>query len=206
MVTVSKSGMSPGQRKAHLKKLIHIGKSQIGWDDDIYRDVLVAVTRDPARNSSTQLTLQELDQVLMRMKVAGFEVRKSSVSSRRQALYPQASKIRALWLELHQLGYVDDASEKALAAWVKRMTNVDDLHWISGKQASLCIENLKKWQHRDRLKIQTLIQRKGIMVDAIKGLITVEQLCQKITGSLLLTKERAALVIDWLEQQDEVTS
>ncbi len=64
------------------------------------------------------------------------------------AQYPEARKIRALWLFLHQLGAVKDPSEAALATYVKRVTKVDALQWTDGHQTEVLIETLKKWAMR----------------------------------------------------------
>jgi hypothetical protein len=43
---------------------------------------------------------------------------------------------------------VKNPSEAALASYVKRLTGVDRLEWLSTEQASSVIETLKKWQKR----------------------------------------------------------
>lgn len=60
----------------------------------------------------------------------------------------QSKKIRALWLDMAETGIVKNPSEAALAAYVKRLTGVDTLQWLSTEQASTVIETLKKWQKR----------------------------------------------------------
>ena len=92
----------------------------------------------------------ELNRVLEHMKRKGFKVRPaaSAAPSRALAQFPQALKIRALWRFLHQLGAVRNPSEAALAAYVKRLTVVDALQWITGEQAARIIETLKKWAER----------------------------------------------------------
>ena len=75
---------------------------------------------------------------------------------------PQSRKIRSLWLELRDLGGLRDASETALAHWVKNQTGIEALQWLSTAQASKCIDALKSW--RDRVKSQ-LIAAKGEIDD-----------------------------------------
>jgi phage gp16-like protein len=58
--------------------------------------------------------------------------------------------VRGLWLELHQAGVVKDPSERALNRWVKRMTGVDALRWLTPAQMNSVIEALKKWNDRPR--------------------------------------------------------
>lgn len=64
--------------------------------------------------------------------------------------------IRALWLHLSEIDIVHNASEAALGAFVKRMTGVDALQWLSTKQASQVIENLKQWLTRTEIDRLTL--------------------------------------------------
>lgn len=139
--------------RARLIRLIHIAKSQLHLDDDVYRDILRAKSKGKA--SSTELTVLELEAVLEHLKRIGFKVKGApqkaaprATRTRRMADDPEAKKIRALWLLLRDLGVVKNASEEALAGYVKRMTKVDDLHWIDGKQAETVIESLKKWAMR----------------------------------------------------------
>lgn len=145
-------------RAAALRRLVHVGKRDLGLADDQYRDLLAGVT---GQTSSTALSAAELDRVVERMKALGFKVK----SSRRQAapgapagkprrvrtldLSAEGRKVRALWLFLHTpLGLVRDSSEAALGAYVRRMTGVDALQWTSGEQIKTVIESLKKWAMR----------------------------------------------------------
>lgn len=140
-------GATVQERKLRLIKLLHVGRRELGMDEDTYRQLLAGITRDATRNSASQLTLQELDLVLDRMKAAGFKVRKAG-SQRKQADHPMARKIRSLWLTLRDLGALRDASEKALNSWVEGETGVADLAWLNNHQAHLVIERLKKWVNR----------------------------------------------------------
>lgn len=135
------------ERKQRLIKLLHVGRRELGMDEDTYRQLIANVTRDPARNSSAQLTLQELDLVLDRMKAAGFKVRKGG-HQRRQAEHPTARKVRSLWLTLRDRGALRDASETALNRWVLGETGIEQLAWLDDAQTHLVIERLKKWIKR----------------------------------------------------------
>ena len=132
---------------------IHVAKNQLGLSDDDYRAVLGSVTAG-RKDSAAQLTLFELEAVLKRFKQLGWEPRRSKKAAtakapdRRQAQRPEARKVRALWLSLHEAGKVDDPSEKALSAYVKRMTGCEDLHWVEPDKFPRLIESLKKWLAR----------------------------------------------------------
>jgi phage gp16-like protein len=132
-------------KQQHLIRLIHVAKRELCMDDDTYR----AMLRDCTQKDTTALmSPMELQAVLDRMKRSGFRVRHKSANSRPLAQYPEATKIRALWLFLHQLGAVKNPSEEALAAYVKRVARVDALQWLNGQQTETVIESLKKWAMR----------------------------------------------------------
>lgn len=148
--------------KRHEIQLIHIAKQQLGLDDETYRAMLWTVARV---KSSTELDFAGRKKVLDHLKACGFKVRSSNKAegakraqpSRALAADPESKKIRALWLMLFDLGAVKNPSEAALNAYVKRLTKVDDLHWINGEQAETVIETLKKWAMRFLpAKVETL--------------------------------------------------
>ena len=137
--------------RQRLIRLIHVAKRDLQLDDDTYRAILQRVGR---KDSSSDLTVPELEKVLEHMKRSGFKVRSKAKqpapakSSRPLAQDAESKKIRALWLFMHQIGVVKNPSEDALASYVKRITGVDALQWINGDQAETLIESLKKWAMR----------------------------------------------------------
>ncbi len=124
-------------------QLIKIAQKQLGMDDDSYRDILFTLTR---KRSSTELDFAERKKVLEHMEACGFK--RTKPQPRKLADDPQSKKIRALWLELHTAGKVRNPSESALAAFVKRQTGRDALQWLTAREASALIEELKKWLER----------------------------------------------------------
>ncbi|EDM3689341.1 regulatory protein GemA [Salmonella enterica subsp. enterica serovar Infantis] len=133
--------------RSKIIQLIHIAKNQMGIDADTYRQMLLSIT---GVTSTSTMNPGQLNKVLAAMKAKGFVVKPSSKArtTRQLANYPQARKLRALWLEMYAQGIVRDSSEEALRRWVKRETGVDGLQWLEPGMASLCIEKLKKWQKR----------------------------------------------------------
>ena len=145
-MTTAKAPSNP--RRATLIKLIQVARRDLGrltgLDDLAYRDILRIVGKS---ESLAAMTVPNMELVLAHMKSKGFKVRPKA-GDRPQTINPDASKVRALWLFLHALGEVRDPSEKALAAYVKRIAGVDALQWISGEQAERLIETMKKWAMR----------------------------------------------------------
>ena len=141
--------MQPSNRQ-RLIRLIHVAKRDLSLDDDTYRSILQRFGR---KESSSDLTVPELEQVLEHLKRSGFKVRSKGKPAKPKAVKAKPSrplaqdaeskKIRALWLFLHELGAVKNPSEEALAAYVKRIAGVDALQWISGEQAERLIETMK---------------------------------------------------------------
>lgn len=136
-------------RKRELAQ-IHVAKSQLGMDDVTYRAMLWTVARV---RSSADLDWAGRKKVIDHLKAKGFKIRSPSkpakaATSRPMTQDPEAKKIRALWLFLHDLGAVKNPSEEALSAYVKRIAKVDALQWINGYQAETLIESMKKWAMR----------------------------------------------------------
>ncbi|EEK8237769.1 regulatory protein GemA [Salmonella enterica] len=139
--------------RARLIQFIHIAKSQMGMDTDTYRQMLLSIT---GVISTSTMNPGQLNKVLATMKAKGFVVKPSrkARTTRQLADYPQAKKLRALWLEMYAQGIVRDSSEEALRRWVKRETGVDGLQWLEADKASTAIEKLKKWQERELQKLR----------------------------------------------------
>lgn len=131
-----------------LIKLIHVARRELRMDDDTYRLMLAGMKGLDSATSTADLSVPNLLRVLEQLKQKGFKPRPNKAGKRPRANDEQSKKIRSLWLALHDLGAVRDPSEEALTNFVKSMTKVSALQWLSVPQASRVIENLKQWQHR----------------------------------------------------------
>lgn len=141
---------------------IHIGKNQLGLDDDTYRALLQMTT---GKTSCKAMSSKELEMVLAAMKERGFQ----PATAQRRGRYSPASrgkraqdkspldKLRALWIEMGKDGHITNSSEAALIQWAKRQTNhanggigVDSLEWLAqdSKMLQQVIEALKGWRNR----------------------------------------------------------
>lgn len=136
--------------------LLQVGKDQLGWDDEFYYGIWLPMQGATLKNgkySASTMTIGQLCQAVETMKKQGFKIKhKQDPSTRTLAGDAQSKKIRSLWLSLHDDGIVRDPSEASLANYVKRLTGVEALQWLSTAQASGVIEALKKWQQRERVK------------------------------------------------------
>ncbi len=167
---------------------IHIAVQELGMTDDDHRSLLWSVCQV---KSAADLDWTGRKRYLDHLKKLGFKPRSKTAKpgqqrvrgpgkaqpSRQLAQDAESRKIRALWLLLHQLGAVRNPSEESLAAYVKRITKVDALQWISGEQAETLIETLKKWAMRylpDQVK--DMAQRLASAINAGGIQLTEEEL------------------------------
>lgn len=134
--------MPDADRKAMLAK-VHIARKDLGLDEDTYRDIIRRVS-DGRTDSSGKLRFGELHDLLQEFKAKGWKP-KAAATGRGAARDPQSSKIRALWLALADAGEVRSRDEKALRAYVRRMTGSDDLRFLDPGSKSRVIEELKAW-------------------------------------------------------------
>lgn len=116
------------RRKAMIAKL-HIARQQLGMADDSYRSLLGRIA--PGKSSSTQLTLQQLDDMLAEMQRMGFVPKASPRHGRRPM--PKANraalvgKVEAMLAEARRpWAYAD--------AMAKRMFDVDKVDWLDAEQ------------------------------------------------------------------------
>ena len=140
-----------------LIRLIQVARRDLNLDETNYRAILFA---QGGNESLAAMHIDGMQKVLDYLKAQGFKVR-SNKTDRKHATGKDASKVRALWLFLHELGAVRDPSEAALTAYVKRIAKVDDVQWMRGARRvdsgsrpmvkgreELVIETLKKWAMR----------------------------------------------------------
>ncbi len=135
---------SADQKRRDLAK-IHIARKELGMEEEDYRAMLQDVA---GVGSSADLTVAGRSKVLRRLEKLGWKPKTRKPRQKITAREPVDRKIRALWLDLANLGAVRDRSEKALNSYVSRQTGVDRLDWLSSKQAEKVIEALKQWQSR----------------------------------------------------------
>ncbi|CAA6680313.1 regulatory protein GemA, partial [Lentimonas sp. CC4] len=83
------------------------------------------------------------------MKALGFKPKRKP-----QARAPEVAKIRAIWRTMHKQGFIRNANDVAIDAYVKRMTTasngrgIEKAVWLKSAQAAEVLEALKKWHYR----------------------------------------------------------
>ena len=125
--------------------MIHVGRKQLGLDDDAYRGLLEGVT---GKRSAKDLTEQERHAVVARMRDLGFQP--ASKTHRRGLDGPYAAKLQALWIAGWNLGVVRDRRDKALVRFVERQTGLSHTRFLRfPEDAAKAIEGLKAWLARE---------------------------------------------------------
>lgn len=144
MQTARRFGKNDGHRRGLIAK-IHIAKSQLAMEDDSYRAMLQRVT---GKESSADMTTAQLQSVIAEFGRLGFTGPTRPTKPGGLPAEEQASKIRALWLNLYHLGGLDDPSEEALIGFCKRQSGVEKIEWMHSQQFDNVIRGLRGWLQR----------------------------------------------------------
>jgi hypothetical protein len=124
--------------------LIHVAKKQLGLDEDTYRAALIAIT---GKASAGDMTEAERNKVVSELRKRGFK--KASNGPRKRLEGKYAAKLQALWIAGYNLGIVENRSDEALVAFVKRQAQVDHVRFLHDPaDAAKAIEGLKAWLSR----------------------------------------------------------
>ena len=150
-----------------LIRLVQVGRRTLGLDEETYRTLL---EQQSGKRSAADLSLQELDKVLLAMKEAGFKptvkrpVKGAVNAGGKKRLSPahgapvktaEIAVIRAVWITMQRHGLLRDGSETALNHYVERQTvrlnngiGVAEVAWLNDELAYRVLESLKNWHKR----------------------------------------------------------
>jgi phage gp16-like protein len=130
------------ERRRRELAFIHAAKKQLAMAEDAYRAMILRFSKDRT-DSAGDLDQAERGKVMDHLRTfgAGRKPRLGRGGDDRE----QASKLRALWRSLYQLGAVRDPSDKALASFVQRQTGIAALRWNRPADLAAGIEALKSW-------------------------------------------------------------
>lgn len=131
-----------------LNRAIRAACKEHGLDEDDRKALVLRVT---GKASMGDCGVGEMRSVLGRVKVvaeghgqvsAGKRHRANNLSDH-PAVAARQKKILALWLVLYDLAVIEDNSDAALNAFVRRCVGVDALRWLNQVQADQMIDRLK---------------------------------------------------------------
>lgn len=147
MTAVRKPAFAADPHRRALLAKVHLAKKEMGLDDDTYRGVLLRVAQVDSAASCTE---RQLAAVVEDFKRLGWKPTTPAgrATRSRPATNPVAAKARALWISLHQLGAIDDPSERALEAFGRRQLKVERLAWADQSLGYRLIEALKAMAER----------------------------------------------------------
>ncbi|WP_421323639.1 gp16 family protein [Aeromonas sp. 604176] len=157
-----------GGDRTRLIRLVQVGRRTLGLDEETYRALL---EQQSGKRSAAELTIPELDKVLLAMKGAGFKptvkrpVKVAVTAGGHKRLSPargahaktaEINVIRAVWITMHRHGLLRDGSETALNHYVERQTvrlnngiGVAEVAWLTDGLAYQVLESLKNWHKRE---------------------------------------------------------
>ncbi|MEP2705213.1 MAG: regulatory protein GemA [Roseibium sp.] len=114
---------------------IHVLKSQAALDDDSYRDLLECHT---GKRSSKDMTRSEQLTVISALKTLTPKTEAIATSG------PLAKKLQALWIAGYNLAVLENRSDQAMIAFLKRQTGLDHHRFLKhSDDANKAIDALK---------------------------------------------------------------
>ena len=129
--------------RQNLMAKIHIGKKELGLDDETYRQGLQQIT---GKTSCREMNIAELLKVLQAMQAKGFKVR-SKFKEKRPT--PRADK--ALYLaKITALLCNQGKPQKYADRIAKQAFGVDFVHWLEPWQRKKVIQMLAVHERRTR--------------------------------------------------------
>lgn len=128
--------------------ILHVAKAKLGWDDELYRQVLVRIA---GVTTSKDLHQDGFEAVMGFMEFSGFRPLEKGAprygNRPGMATYAQLELIRELWRELHDQASCDD---EALTGWLLKYHKVSSMRFLTLEAVRKCIVALKAWKARPR--------------------------------------------------------
>ncbi|MFM8332613.1 MAG: regulatory protein GemA [Candidatus Methylumidiphilus sp.] len=171
--------------QARLVKLAHVGRGDLvkqgkfpkpkqggkaAWQMLCQAATESSLGAGDGKSSTADMSVDQLQKVMRILRDKGFKPRHVGANGklgRAIATGAEASKLRAIWLEMAQLGIVRDPSESALCSWASnnRSPSVTaSLEMMEGLNLWQAIERLKKMRTREMLKGQLFCPECGQVV------------------------------------------
>lgn len=166
-------------RRSMIAK-VHICKKELGLSEEDYRDML---EEHGGARSASDCTNEGLIRFLDWAKSRGFAAKPRNPASRRSADHPTALKARAMWISLHHLGVIDNASEAALEAFARRQLKCDAMQWADQGQMFKLIEALKAMAERAGWSQQTGQTHSAEGAIRVLKINLLKALCEKLKAA-----------------------
>lgn len=126
------------QNRNKLLQLVHIGKNQLGMDDEAYRSLL---SQQFYQNSAKNISYSDLLKLVKILQQRGAKIRLPRDTPTLSAVQ---RKLWAVWKAT-----ADGSSSSALNAFVARYyAEIADWRALDSKQTAAIIEQLKQWKQR----------------------------------------------------------
>lgn len=148
MARVKPSVTKASDALAAIRQKVQILRRQVPDlnDEDTWRAFLA--NHADGETSTRAMRLGQLEAVVKALHAAGAPKQPPKSAGRRRLVdSAQMDMIRALWLQLADLGAVEHRTEAAIAAFVRRQTG-QDMGVLAPAQANRVIEALKTWLRR----------------------------------------------------------
>ncbi len=140
-----------------LYTLLAVGKKQLAMDEDTYRAFLqkYGAKKVDGRVSASTMDFSDLFKAVEAMKKAGFVPAKKGITQHSNDWRTaRIKKITAIWFTLHEARVVKDISDKAMQHWCSSISKKPVLKWATSEDLNHCIEALKSWAARERVKLK----------------------------------------------------
>lgn len=125
-----------------LLQLVHIGKAQLGMDDETYRSLL---SQQFYQNSAKNISYSELVKLVKILQSKGAKIRLPKA----EKLSPIQRKLWAVWKQMAKENVVTEGSSRALDSFAQRYFPTVK-HWkeLSDTDTASLLETLKQWKKR----------------------------------------------------------
>jgi hypothetical protein len=148
-----KIAMAAYNPRTRLYTLLQVGKTELQWDEDFYRQMLQehGAKIKGGKYSASTMKIWELEALLDHMKHCGFKVKRNpdklatDIAKRKEAM---VGKVSAIWCCLHDHQIVHNRSDAAMEKFVGRFSGGKPLRWATAGDLSNAIEALKKMAQR----------------------------------------------------------
>ena len=126
-----------------LNRLVRAACNERGLDEDDRKALVLEVTGKASLGDCEPDEVRAVARAVLARGMPAHKRYRANNLSDHPAVAARQKKILALWLVLYDLAIMDDNSDAALNAFVRRHSRVDSLRWLNVRQADRMIDRLK---------------------------------------------------------------